>query len=48
MRTALELNSVSKQLAIYLGVMAGDCQSTLRARLIVGQQRSVEKRVATN
>ena len=48
MRTALEKNSVSKQLAIYLGVMAGNCQSTLRARGIVGQQRSIEKGVALN
>ena len=48
MRTALEVNFVSNQLAIYQGVMPGNCQSTLRAGGIVGQQRSVEDRIAPN
>jgi len=48
MRTALEKDSVSKQLAIYLSVMAGDLQGTLRAGGIVGQQCSIEKSVAPN
>src|SRR6478672_193515 len=48
MRTALEKDSVSKQLAIYLSVMAGDLQGTRRTGGIVGQQRSIEKSVAPN
>jgi hypothetical protein len=38
-----EVNFVSNQLAIYLGVMAGDFQGTLRAGGIVGHQRSIER-----
>ena len=48
MCAALEVNFVSKQLAIYLSVMAGDLQGTLRTGGIVGQQRSIEKSVAPN
>jgi hypothetical protein len=48
MCAALEANFVSEQLAIYLSVMAGDLQGTLRTGGIVGQQCSIEKSVAPN
>ena len=48
MCATLEANFVGKQLAIYLSVMAGDLQGTLRAGGIVGQQCSIEKSVAPN
>lgn len=46
MRAALESNFISKHLAIYLRVMAGDLQSALCAGWVIGEQRAVEYRVA--
>ena len=48
MGTTLEIDFVGEHLAIYLSVMAGDLQSALCTGRIVGEQRAVEYRVASD
>ena len=48
MRAALDNNFPGKQFAVGLSVVARDLQGALRTGRIVGQQRSIKKRVAAD